>query len=558
MTPRRRPIRLRPPFELTFAFVVALVTLLFAALGAGCSDGVRGPLGVNSGGTIDAAPAPFFPPPTPDAGTSADASDDAAADANSNSFNVLEAVSTSPTKVVVTFDAPPTASEATDPTHYDIGGLTLSAPTLAGNSVTLTTTTQSSGSYALTVTGVTRAKDSAPLDTATAAFDGRAPFAVTSATATDAATVLVTFDAPPTTAQATTLANYSIVGLTLIGVPTLSGNTVKLHTSAQLGQSYTLTISNVTRAGDSEPLGTKVVMFAGIAAHVPTVTSVIVDSTSPNNGTTPYNTGTTTVTLGGTDFSTVDCISAQKGVRLDDKDGVDVLAGTRATSCTILSDTELTVTFPAGIRTNGAAGWNVIVTNPVGSNATSDLPFTPVAGLLISEVYTGSGGAADHEFIELYNPTGAPIDTKAAGIGLKLHVRTSAGVDTAKTLTPVTSGIIPSHGFLLLASSVSDAGDPWFAHRDYTFPAALVANGGVYISLSTTENAKVIDKVGWGTQAAFGFETTAAPSIGSDESIERRPAGGNGHTVDSDSNADDFTDPSTTITPRGIADGPEP
>ena len=128
-------------------------------------------------------------------------------------------------------------------------------------------------------------------------------------------------------------------------------------------------------------------------------------------------------------------------------------------SCTVDSPTQITADLLAGIGTNGATGWNVIVTNTGGANTSSDVPFVPRAGLLMSEIYTGTAGSTDHEFLELYNPTATAIDPSETGIGLRLHIRNSTGTtDTNKTLTAVTSTPIPSHGFLLLASSQSAAG----------------------------------------------------------------------------------------------------
>lgn len=479
--------------------------------------------------------------------------------AGSGAFSVTSAAAPNAKVLTVTFDAPPDAAQAGNAANFTAPGLTLSAPQLAGNVVTLTTSEQSAQTYTVTVAGLTRASDAEPLTLDNADFAGRTSFNVTGAQSTNSATMTVTFDAPPNAAMATTLANYTVPGLALAGVPVLAGNVVTLTTAPQAAQSYTLTVSNVTRASDAEPLDVKTATFNGTAVLAPTVTNVVVTATIPNNGTTPYNTGTTTVTITGTDFITVACPA---GVALDDLDGVGGAVGTNPTACTVDSDTQITATFPAGIRTNGATGWNVRVTNVIATNATSSVRFVPLAGLVVSEVYTGKGGGGltTHEFIEIYNPTGTTIDTTAAGIGLKLHIRNGAAVpsDTSKVLALVTTGLVPSHGFLLVVSSASDAGDAWYASRDYTFSAGLVGDGGVYLSLSATEDAKVIDKVGWGTQAAGGYEGTAATALGSSVSIERLPAGGAGHATDTDVNVNDFTAPNALITPRGIADGAQP
>ncbi len=286
----------------------------------------------------------------------------------------------------------------------------------------------------------------------------------------------------------------------------------------------------------------------------PTVTDVVVLATTPNNGTTPFNTGTSTVRITGTDFTGVNCPG---DVFLDDRNGVGNVVGTNPVTCSVDSTTQITATFPAGIRTNGPTGWNVRVNNVIGANTTSAVKFVPRAGLLISEVYTGSSAAGtDHEFVEVYNPTATILS--ASALGLHLHTRNVSGTDADKALTAVTSGNIPVRGFLLLTSSASTAGDAWFAHRDYTYSAALVADGGVYVSLSAAADAQVLDKVGWGMQAFNGFEGNRIANIGSDTSAERKPAGAAGHATDTDDNLSDFNPPSGVITPRGSADPPQP
>jgi hypothetical protein len=471
-------------------------------------------------------------------------------------FNVASAASATSHSMTVTFDAPPNAAQATTLTNYSVPGLTLSGtPSLSGNAVTITTSAQAATTYTVTVSGVTRASDTEPLSTATASFTGRTPFDVASAASASSTSMTVTFDAPPNAAQATTLANYAVSGLTLSGTPVLSGSVVTITTSAQVVTTYTVTVTGVTRAVDGEPLTTNTASFSGTPVRKPTVTNVVVQTTSPNNGTTFYNTGTATVRITGTDFVGVLCPS---GVALDDLDGVGAAVGTKPTSCTVDSSTQITATFPAGIRTNGAFGWNVRVTNSFGSNTTSTVRLVPLAGLLISEILVDSAGGADEEFFELYNPTATSIDTSA--IGMAIHMRAGNGGDANKALTYINK-VIPSHGFLLVISSQTSNTAAWYAKRDVTYTAAnndLVSNGGLYVSLSATNNSKVIDKVGWGTQPAAGVEGAAVANLPQDLSTQRKPAGSLGAATDTDNNAADFNAPSTSITPRGSVDPPQP
>ncbi|HLL24405.1 MAG TPA: lamin tail domain-containing protein, partial [Kofleriaceae bacterium] len=473
------------------------------------------------------------------------------------SFNVASAASLSSRSLRVTFDAAPNAAQATSLASYSVGGLTLSGtPVLAGNTVTLTTSAQSAMTYTISVTGITRAADGTVLTTAAAAFTGRAPFEVASAASTSNGSITVTFSAPPTASEATTLASYSVPGLVLSGTPVLSGNIVTLSTSAQTAQTHTVMVSGVTRAADSEPLSSATASFTGTPIKAPTVTNVVVQATTPSNGTTFYNTGTATIVITGTDFASVSCPA---GVELDDANGAGVVVATTPTSCTVDSGTQITARFPAGLRTNGALGWNVRVTNSVGTNATSAVKLVPRAGLLISEVMVGGNGVSDdREFIELYNPTAHPLDV--AMLGLQLHVRSFNGTDTTLPLAFSTS-TIPSHGFLLLVSSTSNASDLWFARRNATYAtstAQLASNGGAYISLSAVPDGKVLDKLGWGLQSAPGFEGTPVSNITANTSAQRKPASGAGAAFDTDTNSTDFLTPSTSITPKGAADPLEP
>ena len=203
------------------------------------------------------------------------------------SFNVMGAASTSNTQITVTFDAPPDPSLAMSPGNYAVTGLTLSNPVLSGMTVTLDTSPQAAQMYSVVVTGVKRASDFEGLDTNSASFTGRIGFNVQSAASISHTRITVTFDAAPNVAQATTLANYSVSGLTLSGTPTLSGNTVTLTTSGQANQTYTVTVGNVTRASDGQALVINSAMFTGRSAFDVTAeaaashTSVVITFSDP-------------------------------------------------------------------------------------------------------------------------------------------------------------------------------------------------------------------------------------------------------------------------------------
>jgi predicted RNA-binding protein with TRAM domain len=476
-------------------------------------------------------------------------------------FDVSSAAAVTSTSITVTYSAPPD-SGATNAANYMLSSsLTITGTiTLSGNTVTIPTSPQTGATvYTVTVAGVKRLSDGSVLTTTSAMFTGRASFNVTSAASVDSGTFTVTFDAAPDPVSATNINNYSVATLGLVGTPTLSGSTVTLHSAAQAGVTYTVTVTGVTRNSDGEPLLNGSTTFGGTALQVPVVTTVAVQSTVPNNSTSFYNTGTATVAITGQYFTGVSCPS---GLALDDLDGAGNLVGTHPTSCTVNSDTSITATFPAGIRTNGPTGWDVKVTNAVGTNATSAQLLVVKAGLLISEVYTGTSGGGgnnvDQEYIELYNPTATSINVST--LGLKLHFRSAAGSDSSIPVIVVNTTMI-SHGFYLIVSNTTKSNESWYAHQDASYSPTsvqLIDNGAAYISLSATANSRVLDKIGWGTQPSPGYEGTAVANIPLDSSVSRKPAGGLGHATDTDNNLNDFNAATLTLTPRGSVDTAQP
>jgi len=180
-------------------------------------------------------------------------------------FNITSAVSSGINQLTITFDAPPNATQSTVLSNYKIPGLTLSGtPVLVGNKVLITTSAQLTALYNVTVVNITREIDAEPLIITTASFTGSPTFNVASAASSGINSVIVTFDAPPNATQAVILGNYNIPGLTLSGIPVLTGNQVTLTTSAQTYvTSYTVTIINVTRADDAKTLTINTAVFRG-------------------------------------------------------------------------------------------------------------------------------------------------------------------------------------------------------------------------------------------------------------------------------------------------------
>jgi hypothetical protein len=213
-------------------------------------------------------------------------------------YNVMGANSTTNTQITVTFTHAPNATQAVLAANYSIsGGLTVTgAGTLSGNTVTLPTSMQAGGTpYTVTVNAnVTRASDGELLTTNTAMFTGKTGFNVSSASSVNTTTMSVTFDAAPNSTQATTISNYNVPGLTLSGTPVLSGNTVTITTSAQAGQTYTVTVSNVTRQVDGVPLVVNTANFTHILFNVSSAVSLSARSISLTFDAAPNATQATT------------------------------------------------------------------------------------------------------------------------------------------------------------------------------------------------------------------------------------------------------------------------
>src|SRR3990167_11365760 len=62
--------------------------------------------------------------------------------------------------------------------------------------------------------------------------------------------------------------------------------------------------------------------------------------------------------------------------------------------------------------------------------------------IVISEIQI-EGSVADNEFVELYNPTGDPVDLT----GWRLARRTASAITDTNNLVASMSGTIPAHGF---------------------------------------------------------------------------------------------------------------
>ena len=147
--------------------------------------------------------------------------------------------------------------------------------------------------------------------------------------------------------------------------------------------------------------------------------------------------------------------------------------------------------------------------------------------IIINEIQT-AGAQSNDDFIELFNPSDAPIDLE----GYKLTKKTKAGSSESTLVsTAKFSGIIQEHGYFLIA------------HPDYfdEISADLpYSSSSYYISSDNTvflynKNGTLLDEVGFGAVDYSNSETSPAPNPNATESIERK------NFVDTDNNAADLS-----------------
>jgi len=170
----------------------------------------------------------------------------------------------------------------------------------------------------------------------------------------------------------------------------------------------------------------------------------------------------------------------------------------------------------------------------------------PVATLLVSEVQTGGASASD-EFAEITNVGATAVDLA----GLELVYVTSTGSTVTRKASWPTSLLLQSGRHLFVANTSG----VYAGLADATYSGGFAATGGA-IALRVIGGA-VIDAVGWGdaTNAFVEGSPVGAPAAGS--SVERRPGGLAGNTIDTNSNsADWFLQPSPN--PQSLAAPPVP
>ncbi|GAT72263.1 outer membrane adhesin like proteiin [Microbacterium sp. HM58-2] len=200
-----------------------------------------------------------------------------------------------------------------------------------------------------------------------------------------------------------------------------------------------------------------------------------------------------------------------------------------------------------------ALGAGALVATPAAAN-------TSGTGVVINEAYLsgGSAGAAfTNKFVELHNPTDAPVTLD----GMSLQYRSGTGTAAFQGVAPLT-GEIPAGGYFLVQGGSNGANGAALPTADVvstlnpsgsTGTLALV-EGTAAVTLtpgSVVGAAGVVDLVGYGTSNTYETKAATAPAGNTDVKSLNRTGG-----ADTDDNSADFT-LSATITPQNTG-GTEP
>jgi hypothetical protein len=196
------------------------------------------------------------------------------------------------------------------------------------------------------------------------------------------------------------------------------------------------------------------------------------------------------------------------------------------------------------------------VNQSASDSGTQQAVFVP-AHLLISQAKAASSGTS--RFVELYNPSSSAIDLTAPQV--YLHRRTATGgTDSSQAL----SGSVPANGFYLIARSTDATGGLALDAAWTADTTLLSADNSLYLSLSATGLADVVDAAafGSGTDASFvDFGDANAPvrlaNPSNNTAALRLPAGGAGHATDSNKWQADFLNDQAP-SPRNSQSGAEP
>lgn len=219
----------------------------------------------------------------------------------------------------------------------------------------------------------------------------------------------------------------------------------------------------------------------------------------------------------------------------------------------------------AGASSSTTSASSGASTSASGSSSTSASstggPTCAITHLLISEVRSRGPGGASDDFIELYNPTSAPIQLDSSWIIEAIKVE--LGSITYSKRWVGNGSTIKAHGhYLIAANGYTQAPTPDDALAPSITDATgvhLVHGGGIVDILCYYKDLTTQGLIAFyaceGTAVLNPHDDTA--STDTDQSLERRPGGNLGHCVDTNDNSADFII-QAPATPKNAATPPQP
>ncbi len=210
------------------------------------------------------------------------------------------------------------------------------------------------------------------------------------------------------------------------------------------------------------------------------------------------------------------------------------------------ADTSIVTVSAAGLVTAVAMGTTTIGAAYQSKTATVHVTVGAALGCtpVINEVQPGQKGAATNEFIELYNPCGASVDT--TNWAVYYHSTTGSSDIQLVKLTKA----MPSLGFVVLGYKDS-SGSGFTGTADYTYKAVSIASGSGGIRLtqasSGTGPGTTVDSMSYGTQSASSQNpyTSGSPAPYAGDATPAKSVARKMDGVSTQNNSADFAETST-------------
>ncbi len=166
---------------------------------------------------------------------------------------------------------------------------------------------------------------------------------------------------------------------------------------------------------------------------------------------------------------------------------------------------------------------------PTGVAAQAAVAWSTSSGLLVAEVVTGGASASD-EYVELTNASATAVDLAGHEVA---YVTSSGSTVTRKASWSAPLFLEPGRHLL-----IANGSGIYATAADAIYSGGFAATGGSIVVRPI--GGEPVDAVAWGDATSAYVEGSAAPAPAAGSSIERRPGGPLGSSVDTNENAADF------------------